>query len=141
MSGAAHVSQHHAVHDDALASSPTLRDSESAPVTDNWDADEQRRRSDSSGSIGSEDLEKMKWPGFDSANGFDDSGVDLAEQEEEHDQFPSDVHGDDDTVEHWLEGPGDGDGDSYSSAALSRRAEIILANAKKRLNVWVRISI
>ena len=29
----------------------------------------------------------------------------------------------------------DDDDDPYSSAALSRRAEIILANAKKRLNV------
>jgi hypothetical protein len=131
------VAQKHVFRDDALASSPTLREQLSPPAMNNWEISQQRRTSSSSGSVQSEDLENMmKWPGFDSAGGFDDSGVDLEEQEEEHDQFPVDTNGEDDMDnDRWLDGQDDGDGDAYSSAALSRRAEIILANAKKRLNV------
>lgn len=91
----------------------------------------------------SEDFDN--WPGFDSHDHFDDSGVDLEEQEK-RDQFPSGVDTSDEMAgNRWLNqhsgssGSDDGD-DPSSSAALSRRAEIILANAKKRLNVCVTVS-
>jgi hypothetical protein len=56
--------------------------------------------------------------------------VDLEEQEKRH-RSKVDADGVDDMVANGS----DDDDDPYSSAALSRRAEIILANAKKRLNV------
>lgn len=104
---------------------------------ENWDAYRDRRLSNASSSVHSEDLENMKWPGFDGPGAFDDSGVVLDEEEEDHiGHLPKVANGDDDIeTERWLDGPEDGDDDPYSSAALSRRAEMILANAKKRLNV------
>ncbi|KAF2182217.1 hypothetical protein K469DRAFT_712828 [Zopfia rhizophila CBS 207.26] len=131
------ISNQHAVRDDTLASSPTIRDSLSNHTRENWGKYQQRRSSNSSGSVQSEDLENMKWPGFDGVSGFDDSGVVLEEEEENH-HFSTEMNGDDlDNMDNdrWLDGQEDGDDDQYSSAALSRRAEIILANAKKRLNV------
>ena len=82
----------------------------------------------------SEDFEN--WPGFDSHDAFD-SGLGLEEQEK-RDHFPGDEqHGDDMDGDRWGQhsSGSDENDDPYSSAALSRRAEIILANAKKRLNV------
>ncbi|KAH7130703.1 hypothetical protein B0J11DRAFT_259439 [Dendryphion nanum] len=120
--------------EDTLASSPTIRDALSSHPPNEWA--QQRRLSNASSSIHSEDLENLRWPGFDSSTQFDDSGVVLEEdddEEEEHDQFPVDAHEDDDHEEprRW----GAQTEEEYSSAALSRRAELILANAKKRLNV------
>ncbi|OCK77875.1 hypothetical protein K432DRAFT_333135 [Lepidopterella palustris CBS 459.81] len=127
-------------HDDVFASSPTLRDSILGHNMDSWEGYANRRLSNASSSVHSEDLENMKWPGFDGPGAFDDSGVVLDEDEDEEEhigQLPKVANGDDDLDnERWLDGPAeDGDDDPYSSAALSRRAEIILANAKKRLNV------
>ncbi|KAF2652877.1 hypothetical protein K491DRAFT_604054 [Lophiostoma macrostomum CBS 122681] len=120
-----------------LASSPTIADALSSHPPNNWIAQPQRRISNGSSSVHSDDLENMKWPGFDAR--FDDSGV-VMDEEEEHDQFPSQVRVDDADNDPWLSSPIDehseaGDDDEFSSAALSRRAEMILANAKKRLNV------
>lgn len=78
-----------------------------------------------------------RWPGFDSQGGFDDSGVDL-EDEEDRDQFPVDVQGDEDTDnERWMNEQSDNEDNHYSSDLYSKRAEMILANAKKRLNVGI----
>jgi hypothetical protein len=120
----------------ALASSPTL--SSNSPK--NWTPQNQRRASDAS-SLLSEDFEN--WPGFDSHDRFDDSGLGLEEQEK-RDHFPGSMNTSDEMeTERWLNrdssGSDEGD-DPYSSAALSRRAEIILANAKKRLNVRATVS-
>ncbi|KAF1944508.1 hypothetical protein EJ02DRAFT_371377 [Clathrospora elynae] len=111
--------------DDGLASSPTIQNALSPHPPSNWNGHE-RRLSTASSSVFSDDFEN--WPGFDSHNGFDDSGVDVEEQEK----------GDEMGNERWpneRNSGSDEDDDPYSSAALSRRAEIILANAKKRLNV------
>ncbi|RMZ68991.1 2-oxoacid dehydrogenase acyltransferase [Pyrenophora seminiperda CCB06] len=101
-----------------------------------WQGPDQRKVSPSSSSIFSEDFEH--WPGFDSHETFEDSGVDLADQER-GDHSTADVDlGESMRQEGWAEDRNSGsdeDDDPYSSAALSRRAEIILANAKKRLNV------
>ncbi|KAF2131770.1 hypothetical protein P153DRAFT_286715 [Dothidotthia symphoricarpi CBS 119687] len=119
---------------DALASSPTAHD---ALPRSTWDEDD-RRISVASSSVLSEDFEN--WPGFDSHGGFDDSGVDLEDQEDHH-HSPStknnqgDEAGAERTPGGRTSGSSDDEDDPYSSAALSRRAEIILANAKKRLNV------
>jgi hypothetical protein len=87
--------------------------------------------------VHSEDLESLTWPAFDGPGAFDDSGVALGE-EEEHGQFPGIASpGDDMDNDRWLENQSDGEDEAYSSAALSRRAEMILANAKKRLNVRI----
>ncbi|KAF2401394.1 hypothetical protein EJ06DRAFT_581536 [Trichodelitschia bisporula] len=125
-----------------LASSPTLQDYV-APTTGEgtlWKGNGERG-SDESSSVHSDDLENMKWPGFDSESAVEeDVGSDLGEEEEARfGSFPKVVGSDDDTTddnEQWL-GPRaeDDEADPYSPAALSRRADIILANAKKRLNV------
>ncbi|KAH8727592.1 hypothetical protein GQ44DRAFT_738243 [Phaeosphaeriaceae sp. PMI808] len=115
---------------DPLASSPTIQNGlKSNSPRD--PAHDQRRLSNASSTVMSEDFEN--WPGFDSHDQFDDSGLGLEDQEK-RDQFPTnDMDG-----ERWLNRNSSGSDESdnpYSSAALSRRAEIILANAKKRLNV------
>ncbi|KAF2019122.1 hypothetical protein BU24DRAFT_385945 [Aaosphaeria arxii CBS 175.79] len=134
--------------DNVLASSPTIAD----PLTGHASGafQQQRRLSNaSSGSIHSEDLENLRWPGFDSSTNFDDSGVvmeeDDADEEEEgadgaaRDEFPidTDIEDDDhDAMDAAEKERRDAQAeDEYTSAALSRRAELILANAKKRLNV------
>lgn len=80
----------------------------------------------------------MRWPAFDGPGAFDDSGVVLEEDdedEEQHDQFPEATSPEEDVDnDQWLDEQSEVD-DEASSAALSRRAEMILANAKKRLNV------
>ena len=101
-----------------------------------WQGQDQRKVSPTSSSIFSEDFEH--WPGFDSHETFEDSGVDLEDQERgEHSTADAEL-GENMRHERWAEDRNSGsddDDDPYSSAALSRRAEIILANAKKRLNV------
>lgn len=121
--------------DTALASSPTIAEDLSSQTPNRWAGDEQRRLSIASSSVHSEDLETMPWPAFDGPGAFEDSGV-VLEEDEEHDHFPGIASGEDDTEgDQWLDAQGDADDEAYTSAALSRRAEMILANAKKRLNV------
>jgi hypothetical protein len=124
-----------------LASSPTIQDALSSHLSNDWSShQEQRRFSNTSSSVHSEDLENIKWPGFAESGGFDDSGVVLEDDDEETDHFPVDVRGDDQIgKDRWMDGQSDSEEDNgeYSSAALSKRAEIILANAKKRLNVCI----
>ncbi|KAH7080549.1 hypothetical protein BKA63DRAFT_437767 [Paraphoma chrysanthemicola] len=125
------------VRDDPLASSPTIQNGLSSNSPKDWAARDQRRLSNAS-SMRSEDFNN--WPGFDSHDNhdkFDDSGLGLDEQENRN-RFPSDANPDDMEGDQWLNRHSSGSDESddpYSSAALSRRAEIILANAKKRLNV------
>lgn len=122
------------VRDDPLASSPTIQNGLTSSSPTNWAAQDQRRLSNAS-SMRSEDFDN--WPGFDSHDKFDDSGLGLDEQEN-RDRFPSDANHDETEGDRWLNRHSSGSDESddpYSSAALSRRAEIILANAKKRLNV------
>jgi hypothetical protein len=126
--------------DDALASSPTIMNTLSPHSQNSWNAQDQRRLSTASSSIFSEDFEN--WPGFDSHEGFEDSGVDLEDQEKRDHVKNDTAAGDDTGNERWPDERNSGsdeDDDPYSSAALSRRAEIILANAKKRLNVCVAV--
>jgi len=135
---------------DNLALSPTLRDEID---TERLEAPDERRLSDDSVStVHSDDLERMKWPGFDSAEGIDEESVVLDEEEEEKfGSFPK-VVGSDDSPEdekdddQWL-GPKDESelgspkpSEDLFQDPLSRRADIILANAKKRLNVCLNAS-
>lgn len=118
--------------DDALASSPTVQNGLNGHSPNHWSSQRQRRFSSTSSSVHSEDLDH--WPGFDTHDSFDDSGLGL-DDNEKRDHFP----GDEMDSARWTNGRGGSgsseDDDEYTSAALSRRAEIILANAKKRLNV------
>lgn len=122
--------------DNTLASSPTIADAVSRNSKSGWHDHGKRRLSTTSSSVHSEDLENMTWPAFDGPGAaFEDSGV-VLDEEEERDKLPDmSVAEDEMDNERWLEG--DGDEEAYSSAALSRRAEMILANAKKRLNVCI----
>ncbi|KAH7414307.1 hypothetical protein DE146DRAFT_601818 [Phaeosphaeria sp. MPI-PUGE-AT-0046c] len=124
-----------AARDDALASSPTIQHGMSNTPPKHGAPQYQRRASDASSML-SEDFEN--WPGFDGHDAFDDSGLGLEDQER-RDQFPGDSKKNEDLEgDRWLNQHSSGSDESddpYSSAALSRRAEIILANAKKRLNV------
>ncbi|KAF2120560.1 hypothetical protein BDV96DRAFT_269453 [Lophiotrema nucula] len=124
-------------NDHLLASSPTIQDALHSNPPDEYEYHPPRRGSNASSSVRSEDIEALKWPGFDGQHEFDDSGVVLEEEEEEEDDhFPVQANGDEEEEkDQWMDGHSDEGDDMYSSAALSRRAEIILANAKKRLNV------
>lgn len=126
---------------DLIASSPTVHGSSSY-----WAHNVERRRSDAQSSVGSDELNDLKWPRFDSSHEGEDAGSDLdAEEEERFGSFPQVAGSDDEEEEEeqWDNSHTDvtaeeDEEDPYSSAALSRRADIILANAKKRLNVrWL----
>ncbi|KZM24413.1 uncharacterized protein EKO05_0001565 [Ascochyta rabiei] len=131
--------------DNLLASSPTIDaiGPKSWP-TGSWgelelELELEQRRLSTASSMLSEDFEN--WPGFDSHENFDDSGVDLQEQDKRG-RTPRGLAKDGDGMENdqWMSGRTSGSDeddmdDPQSSAALSRRAEMILANAKKRLNV------
>ncbi len=124
-----------------LASSPTIQDPLDADSPSNWNGHDTRRTSTASSSSLSGDFNN--WPGFDS-NG---AGLDAEHREQQHQHPAGDsivddaALGDDADIEQWSRerssGSSDDEDEPYSSAALSRRAEIILANAKKRLNVRV----
>lgn len=123
--------------DTSLASSPTLHDALNSHPPHSPMEHDPRRLSTASSSVHSEDLDN--WPGFDTQDTFEDSGVDL---EEKRDELPGDgdITGE---QEHgrWQSAPNSGsdEDEELTSAALSRRAEMILANAKKRLNVRITI--
>jgi hypothetical protein len=135
--GDARIVNNHA-HEELLASSPTINGLNSPQ---NWTPQMAERRSSVASSLRSEDFEN--WPGFDSHDKFDDSGLGMEEQET-RDHFPGDANTREEMeTERWLSRHSSGSDESddpYSSAALSRRAEIILANAKKRLNVGATVS-
>jgi hypothetical protein len=84
-------------------------------------------------SVNSDDIESLNWSRFDGAT---ETGSDIDDEDEERfGSFPWTSESD---LERWdttNEGPHPPYEDAYSSAALSRRADIILANAKKRLSV------
>ena len=81
---------------------------------------------------------RNRWPGFDS-QGFDDSGVDLEDEEEEQDQFPAATPDHDLENTSWRTAHLEEKENTYSSDLYAKRAEMILADAKKRLNVcWQR---
>ena len=123
-----------ALTDDTLASSPTVQDGLLHPTSADADSPSQRRLSTTS-SLNSEDLEiiRNRWPGFEGP-GFDDSGVDL-EDEENHDPFPASMLDGHAANEPWGPGYPNDKENTYSSDLYARRAEMILADAKKRLNV------
>ncbi|KAE9981021.1 hypothetical protein Vi05172_g11040 [Venturia inaequalis] len=115
-----------------LASSPALKENGAMGLVD-WKT-HSRRLSDGSSSVHSEELANMKWPGFDSAHGTDVESVVLEEEEDNYGTLPKVVDSDDGSVidEPWL-GPHAGEDDDED--LLSKRADMILANAKQRLNV------
>ncbi|KAF2746467.1 hypothetical protein M011DRAFT_459240 [Sporormia fimetaria CBS 119925] len=117
-----------------IASSPTIADEKALQLRPSY-GDDQRRLSDGSDSVHSDDLDKMVWPTFDGPEGADDSGIVLEESSAKEGLRDSAEADDELDNEQWLQGDSDGDEEGNTSAALSRRAEIILANAKKRLNV------
>jgi hypothetical protein len=129
---------------DTVASSPTIRDEGTTSQLSDWrvggSTSRERRLSDSS-SVQSEDLENLKWPGFDSHGGAE-SESEMSEQEEERfGSFPKTAgrngkvedSGNDENEDNWLGSRPDDDDEDDDP--LSRRADLILANAKKRLNV------
>ncbi|KAF2094726.1 hypothetical protein NA57DRAFT_60144 [Rhizodiscina lignyota] len=131
---------------EALASSPALKENNTfstltpglgLPKTD-------RRWSTTSSSVHSDDfesLESLKWPGFDGVAGEDVDEADIIlddEEEERFGSFPASRHeneGDEDQ-ENWDPKKEEDEDDPYSPDALSRRADVILANAKRRLNLF-----
>jgi len=121
-----------------LTSSPTLQDHVDVA---RWETLKTRRTSDGSSSVHSDDLENIKWPGFDSGD-VEEGSVVLDDEEEKFGSFPK-VVGSDDSADNdeWLgakaedDKENNGDQDALFQDPLSRRADMILANAKKRLNV------
>lgn len=134
------------IPDEVLASSPTLK--QITPLdrlTPDWNPPKlERKWSDASSSVHSDDfesLESLKWPGFDGPAGEDgdaDEGSVMLDGEEEDSfgSFPEKRESDGDGDQEKFEGAKTGnENDPYSPDALSRRADVILANAKRRLNV------
>jgi hypothetical protein len=117
------------VQDAPLASSPTINPTRDAPEWPLMAARPASGLSNGSSSVHSEDLEK--WKPTHHRNEVDDSLVDEdeAKYEAKFDQFSKQSSG--------LEGSSSpvSKEDYAAEDYLSRRAEIILANAKKRLNV------
>lgn len=113
--------------DNTLASSPTLR-TLGKPVE--WPLNASTRRlsatSNGSSSVHSEDIEN--WTPTHSTNDAEESAVE--DDEERFGQFAKQTDGEGNAISGSGMGPKEDDEDF-----LSRRAEIILANAKKRLNV------
>ncbi|KAL5389945.1 hypothetical protein DPSP01_002004 [Paraphaeosphaeria sporulosa] len=121
---------------DTIASSPTVQDGLLGPEPSDYisHSPSQRRLSTTS-SLNSEDLEMIRnrWPGFDS-QGFDDSGVDLDEGDNQG-QFPMATPESEVGDDRWQNGDFQAKENAYSSDLYAKRAEMILADAKKRLNV------
>ncbi|KAL1599587.1 hypothetical protein SLS60_007390 [Paraconiothyrium brasiliense] len=120
---------------DTLASSPTVQDGLLNPEPNDYSSrSPSQRRLSTTSSLNSEDLEMIRnrWPGFDS-QGFDDSGVDLEGDNQDQSPLPTPDSelGDD----RWQNGDFQAKENSYSSDLYAKRAEMILADAKKRLNV------
>lgn len=128
-----------ALTDDTLASSPTVQDGLLHPVSNDASSPSLRRLSTTS-SLNSEDLEMIRnrWPGFD-GQGFDDSGVDL-EDEETQDQSTALTPDSEFGNGPWGTAYQTEKENAYSSDLYAKRAEMILADAKKRLNVWDDVS-
>lgn len=115
---------------DTLASSPTLREPPAGKPSANTNGD--RRWSNGSGSVHSVDIENMHWPDFEGPSEADEESVISPEEEEQLGALPEIADSEDPaTDEQWLNGPTD----NFEDDPLSRRADIILANAKKRLHV------
>jgi hypothetical protein len=108
-----------------LASSPTLRNS--PYLSDLAPPRASSRISNSSSSIHSEDLDDIRWPRLDGQD--TEESVMLDEDEDRFGNFPK--SDDDVDAEAWLATRENETSEDF----LSRRADIILANAKKRLNV------
>lgn len=77
---------------------------------------------------------RNRWPGFDSQEAFDDSGVDL-EEGDNQDHFPIATPDSEFGDTRWQEEDFQAQEKAYSSDLYAKRAEMILADAKKRLNV------
>ena len=92
----------------------------------------ERRLSDGTCSVTSEDLDNFKWPGFD--GGADTDGMSTVMGEDDDDERTGHVlkySNSEEDIERWREAQARGEDEDF----LSRRAEMILANAKRRLNV------
>ena len=125
-------SSHHG--SDAVRSTPTLKNSPSLRVDPAWDTKNGRRWSNGSGSVHSDDIENMHWPDFEGPSEADDESVVLDDEEEQLGGLPKiadneDPTGDEQYVSSHV--------DSLEDDPLSRRADMILANAKKRLHVSI----
>jgi hypothetical protein len=123
-----------APYNDAIASSPTLRNTPSVSTIDTWRTATGRKASVDSDSPHSDEMETNQWQGF-------DFGGQEAQTEEQEDldrvgPLPQIANVEDDVEnDQWMENDEDDDADAFGHNALSRRAEMILANAKKRLSV------
>jgi hypothetical protein len=123
-------SSHHG--SDAVRSTPTLKNSSSIRLDPGWDVKHGRRWSNGSGSVHSDDIENMHWPDFEGPSEVDDESVVLDDEEEQLGTLPKiadpeDLSTDEQFVTSHV--------DSLEDDPLSRRADMILANAKKRLHV------
>ncbi|KIW06631.1 uncharacterized protein PV09_02343 [Verruconis gallopava] len=115
----------------AVGSSPTLKTSTTPQLKPSWEATDERRWSSGSGSVHSEDIENMHWPDFEGPSEVDEESVALEDDEEQLGDLPQIADGEDPgSDEQYLSAQVDG----LDEDPLSRRADIILANAKKRLH-------
>ncbi|KAK5172434.1 hypothetical protein LTR04_005068 [Oleoguttula sp. CCFEE 6159] len=112
--------------DGALPSSPTLQRGADRETMGRWQDYRDRRLSIESSSIHSDDLDRTRWTGLGGTESSDGESISQGSFEDNNGHMSKIADSDDEEF---------GVGVAYSSAALSRRAEIVLANAKKRLNL------
>jgi hypothetical protein len=116
-------------------SSPTLKNSTMPRLKPSWEAKHDRRWSNGSGSVHSDDIENMHWPDFEGPSEVDEESVVLEDEEEQLGSLPKIADSDDLVTDEQYLSP---HVDSLEDDPLSRRADMILANAKKRLHVSTR---
>lgn len=118
--------------DDAVA-----QDTPRTNVMHNWQRDMERKAQEHARLVSDADSANYS-TSLDGAHGDSDGSGSADDSDGRYSSLPYVAGSDEDTDnEQWLEGQEELDLEAISSAALSKRAEMILANAKKRLNVCV----
>ncbi|KAL1634683.1 hypothetical protein SLS56_002085 [Neofusicoccum ribis] len=118
----------------ARAEDDQVRGTPRTNVMHNWQRDMERKAYESASS-GDADSEQYS-AGLDGANGDSDGSGSADSSDGRYGSLPYVAGSDDETDnEQWDDSQEELDLEAISSAALSKRAEMILANAKKRLNL------
>ncbi|KAK0647719.1 hypothetical protein DIS24_g7498 [Lasiodiplodia hormozganensis] len=149
-STAMRVSQHGSVHFDGFdgdfdgdttpkgqvrQDDGVAQDTPRTNVMHNWQRDMERKAQEHARLVSDADSANYS-TSLDGAHGDSDGSGSADDSDGRYGSLPYVAGSDEDTDnEQWLEGQEELDLEAISSAALSKRAEMILANAKKRLNL------
>lgn len=123
-----HKSPDHLTPETAIASSPIMKDMGSSPLRF---LNEKARASQASSFRLSTDMSKLRWDGSELRDEeLREADEDTAEMDDQSAMGDFDGEMDNDDAERWKE-----ETEAVSYSTLSKRADFILAHAKKKLNV------